>query len=155
MEIAPAVKKAFFAAEQLRASGEGEHFDSSKQQRASSKVPSHEPEKKLPFLVSFNQEELHLLQLEVHRLQQYSFICKIFGSRPNRQELKELLYGRLQLDADTIKDIRLMGKGYHHIEFAKEESTSLLLANNPLDLRGAQALFSSWQQGFNESEADK
>ena len=79
----------------------------------------------------------------------------MFGSRPNRQEIKDLIYGRLHMEINVIKDVQFLGRGYYHIEFANTESVSMVLASNPLDLRGAQALFSPWYHGFNAQEAAK
>jgi hypothetical protein len=106
-------------------------------------------------LKSLSHEELSLLQEEIHGLTQYSVICKIFGSRPNRQELKEL-YAQSQVEVpNVITDVQLMGKGFYHIKFSKAENVRWLLATNPLDLRGAQAFFSEWYQGFNVADTDK
>jgi hypothetical protein len=129
--------------------------DSSTTQEDSNAAPPPISEKKVPLEIPFSHEELSLLQEEIHRLTQYSVICKIFGSRPNRQELKELLYAQLQVEAHVIKDVQLMGKGFYHIEFSKAENVRWLLATNPLDLRGAQAFFSEWYQGFNVADAEK
>jgi hypothetical protein len=69
--------------------------------------------------------------------------------------LKELLYAQLQVEANVIKDVQLMGKGFYHIDFSKVENVRWLLATIPLDLRGAQAFFSKWYQGFNVADVDK
>lgn len=64
-----------------------------------------ELEKKVRILVPFNKGEMHLLQIEVQLLLQYSAICKLIGSYPSREEVKELFYNYLQIEAKTIWDI--------------------------------------------------
>lgn len=48
-----------------------------------------------------------------------------------------------------------MGKGYYHLEFTYEVSVNMILEMNLMDLQGAHALFSPWQQGFNSMEVAK
>jgi hypothetical protein len=86
-------------------------------------------------------------------LSQVSIICKVFGSQPNRQELCELLYARLQTEASKIKDIQFMGKGFYYIEFSQQETVVRMLECKFLDLKGAQAMLLPWHQGFNTTEA--
>ena len=71
---------------------------SSNQQEDSESAPLRELGQRHPLAIPFSQEDLRLLELEVSRLNHFS-VCRIFGSCPNRQELKDLLYGRHQGEA--------------------------------------------------------
>ncbi|KAH7277723.1 hypothetical protein KP509_38G003800 [Ceratopteris richardii] len=123
-------------------------------QKESTEAPSTAPGK-TSLDISFTPEELLRLEAEIKWLTQVSIICRIVGSRPNRGELRDLLYRRLQLEATTIKDVQPLGKGYYQIEFNREETVGFLLTQNPLDLRGARAFFSPWHSGFNAAEATR
>ena len=105
--------------------------------------------------ILFTPEELQQLEIDVRHLTEFSVICRILGSRPSRGELTDLLYGSLQVEADKIQDIQLLGKGFYLIEFEHSSSVQRLLGMNPLDLRGAKAFFSPWHSGFNAEEIVK
>ena len=112
------------------------------------------PADRLPPLdISFSPEEVCSLEKELHRLTQHSVICKVFGSQP---EMRDLLHGTLQTDVGAINDVQMMGRGFYYIEFANQETRDKVLASNPLNLRGAQAICSPWQHSFNtEKEMGK
>ena len=95
------------------------------------------PADRLPPLdISFSPEEVCSLEKELHRLTQHSVICKVFGSRANRQEMRDLLHGSLHTDVATVNNVQMMGKGFYHAEFANSNVRDKVLANNPLKLRG-------------------
>ena len=132
----------------------GGDIDPAAPQRDSAAAPSSTPGK-TTLVIHFTPEELRRLEAEVGHLRQFSIICRIIGSRPSRGELRDLIYGRLQLEAETIKSIQFLGKGFYHIEFMQASTVQMILGMNPLDLRGAKAFFSPWQHGFNAEEAAK
>ena len=98
-------------------------------------VPPPSADQRPPLDIVFSPEEVRRLE-EVHRLTQHSIICKVFGSRPNRQEMRDLLHGNLQTDVGAINDVQMMGRGFYYIEFANQETRDKVLASNPLNLEG-------------------
>ena len=117
----------------------------------SAEAPSPSPGGE-PLTISFTTDELRYLESEIERLTQHEIICRVVGSRTSRSDLKDMLYGKLMLEASTITDIQLLGKGLYLIEFEKMETARNLLTMNPLELRNARAFFSPWKHGFNATE---
>ncbi|KAH7306950.1 hypothetical protein KP509_22G039400 [Ceratopteris richardii] len=64
-----------------------------------------------------------------------------------------MLLARMQTDIGDIKDIRILGKGFYHIELNSTESLKVLLAQNPLKPRSARGVFTKWKPNFNPTEA--
>ena len=67
---------------------------------APSRMPGGEP-----LTISFTVDELRYLEVEIERLTHYAIIYRVVGTRPNRSELKNLLYGKMMTEGSTIKDI--------------------------------------------------
>ena len=75
-----------------------------------------------------SEEDRAIVLGEVNRLEAYSLVVQVQGSRMNRSELRHTLYAAFSEEADNILDIQFMSRGCYHVEFATEESVNKLLA---------------------------
>ena len=73
-------------------------------QRDSDASPSPAPEGS-PIRLSLTNEERAGLAAEIDRLQRFSVIGKVVGSRPSRGELRALLQSRLLAEVGKITDV--------------------------------------------------
>ena len=81
---------------------------------------------------------------EVHRLEAFSLVVHVQGSRPNRLELRHILYAAFSEEMDNILDIQFMSRGCYHVELANEESINKLLAIKEEGVEGAWISFHKW-----------
>ena len=81
---------------------------------------------------------------EVHRLEAFSLVVQVQGSRMNRSELRHTLYAAFSEEADSILDIQFMSRGCYHVEFAGEEAVTKLLAIKEAGVEGAWVSFHKW-----------
>ena len=88
------------------------------------------------------------LAAEIDRLQRFSVIGKVIGSRPSRGELRDLLQSRLLAEVGKIADVQLLGRGFYQVEFETQESAARIIELSPLALRAARAHFRPWVHGF-------
>ena len=122
-------------------------------QRDSDAAPSPTPEAS-PIRLSLTDEERAGLAAEIDRLQRFSVIGKVIGSRPSRGELRDLLQSRLLAEVGKIADVQLLGRGFYQVEFETEESAARIIELSPLALRAARAHFRPWIHGFDPAAAD-
>ena len=124
--------------------------EASPHQRDSSEAPSPAPDAS-PIRLSLSDEERAGLRSEVERLEQFSVIGKIIGSRPSRGELRDLLQSRLLAEVGKITDVQLLGRGYYQVEFVSQEAAARVIQMSPLALRSSRAHFRQWVHGFDPS----
>ena len=116
-------------------------------QRDSDAIPSPAPEAP-PIRLSLTDEERAGLAAEIDRLQRFSVIGKVIGSRPSRGELRDLLQSRLLAEVGKIADVQLLGRGFYQVEFEAQKAAAHVLELSPLALRATQAHFRPWVHGF-------
>ena len=66
------------------------------------------------------------------------------GSRPNRPELRRMLYTTFPKEISTVVDIQFMGKGCYHLEFTDPLSVDRLLKIKHTSLQGGWISFYKW-----------
>jgi hypothetical protein len=54
--------------------------------------------------------------MEIERLKMFSLVAHVVGARPNRHDLMDLLYARLQDSICGILDVQFLGRGFYHIK---------------------------------------
>ena len=91
-----------------------------------------------------SEEDRAIVLGEVNRLEAYSLVVQVQGSRMNRSELRHTLYAAFSEEADNILDIQFMSRGCYHVEFATEESVNKLLAIKEAGVEGAWVSFHKW-----------
>ena len=72
------------------------------------------------------EEDKYTVLGEVHRLETVSLVVQVQGLRPNRSELRHILYATFSEEMANILDIQFMSRGCYHVEFADEDSVSKL-----------------------------
>ena len=90
------------------------------------------------------EEDKIIVVGEIHRLEAFSLVVQVQGSRPNRVELRHILYAAFAEEMDNILDIQFMSKGCYHVEFTDEESVNKLLAIKEAGVEGAWISFHKW-----------
>lgn len=125
--------------------------EASDHQRDSPEAPSPAPEAS-SIRLSLTDEERAGLRSEVERLEQFSVIGKIIGSRPSRGELRDLLQSRLLAEVGKIIDIQLLGRGFYQVEFESQEAAARVIQMSPLALRSSRAHFRQWTHGFDPTD---
>ena len=80
-----------------------------------------------------SEEDKATVPSELHRLEAFSLVMQVQGSRMNSSELR-----------DSILDIQFMSRGCYHVEFAGEESVTKLLAIKEAGVEGAWLSFHKW-----------
>ena len=91
-----------------------------------------------------SEEDKATVLSEVHRLEAFSLVVQVQGSRMNRSELRHTLYAAFSEEADSILDIQFMSRGCYHVEFAGEEAVTKLLAIKEAGVEGAWVSFHKW-----------
>ena len=66
------------------------------------------------------------------------------GSRPNRPELRRMLYTTFPEEISTVVDIQFMGKGCYHLEFTDPSLVDRLLNIKHTSLLGSWISFYRW-----------
>ena len=116
-------------------------------QRDSDEAPSSATTAE-PVQLSLSDEERAGLVAEVERLQVFSVIGKVVGSRPSRGELRDLLQEKLLAEVGKIRDVQILGRGFYQVEFEEQESATKAIGMSPLLVRGARVHLRSWFHGF-------
>ena len=91
-----------------------------------------------------SEEDKATVPSELHRLEAFSLVVQVQGSRMNRSELRHTLYAAFSEEADSILDIQFMSRGCYHVEFAGEELVIKLLAIKEAGVEGAWLSFHKW-----------
>ena len=82
--------------------------------------------------------------IEVYRLEAVSLVAHMEGLRPNRPELRCMLYAIFPEEVNNVVDIQFMGKGCYHLEFSDHSSVGQLLEIKHTSLEGAWISFYKW-----------
>ena len=94
--------------------------------------------------LALSEEDRATVLAEVSRLEVFSLVVQVQGSRMNRSELRHTLYAAFSEEADNILDIQFMSRGCYHVEFATEESVNKLLTIKEAGVEGAWVSFHKW-----------
>ena len=94
--------------------------------------------------LALSEEDRATVLAEVSRLEVFSLVVQVQGSRMNRSELRHTLYAAFSEEADSILDIQFMSRGCYHVEFATEESVNKLLMIKEAGVEGAWVSFHKW-----------
>ncbi len=121
----------------LGLSKEPAHGPSTQYVTSTEGVPSFSDE----LIVTLTQEEQEVQ--EVQCLQVFSILCRVIGSKPNRKDLRDMMYGAMQDRVGKIVDVQILGRGFYHVEFAEVESVMALLQLKLMDVRGSRVVFSA------------
>ena len=76
--------------------------------------------------LSLPNNEKTLVLTKVHRLEAVSLVAHMEGLRPNRLELRHMLYVIFPEKVNNVVDIQFMGKGCYHLEFSDHLSVGRL-----------------------------
>ena len=68
--------------------------------------------------LSLSDNEKTLVLTEVQRLEAVSLVANMEGLRPNRPELRRMLYAIFPEEVNNVVDIQFMGKGCYHLVFS-------------------------------------
>mgnify|MGYP006872756444 CR=1 FL=1 len=63
------------------------------------------PNNGCPTEISFNGEEILLLEQEIDQLERIADICRVVGSQPNRGLLRDMLQGKFHSQVGGIKEV--------------------------------------------------
>ena len=77
--------------------------------------------------LSLSNHDKNIVLAEVQRLQEVSLVAHMEGSRPNRPQLRRMLYASFPEEINTVVDIQFMGKGCYYLEFSDSSSVDRLL----------------------------
>ena len=77
--------------------------------------------------LSLSDNDKNIVLAEVQRLQEVSLVAHMEGSRPNRPQLRRMLYASFPEEINTVVDIQFMGKGCYYLEFSDSSSVDRLL----------------------------
>ena len=119
---------------------------------------SNAPPQKSPHLsdesvdLLLSEEDKYTVLGEVHRLETVSMVVQVQGLRPNRSELRHILYATFSEEMANILDIQFMSRGCYHVEFADEDSVSKLLAIKVACVEGAWISFHKWSHNVKVDE---
>ena len=94
--------------------------------------------------LSLSDNEKTLVLTEVQRLEAVSLVAHMEGLRPNRPELRRMLYAIFPEEVNNVVDIQFMGKGCYHLEFSDHLSVGRLLEIKHTSLEGAWISFYKW-----------
>ena len=94
--------------------------------------------------LSLSDNEKTLVLTEVQRLEAVSLVAHMEGLRPNRPELRRMLYAIFPEEVNNVVDIQFMGKGCYHLEFSDHSSVGRLLEIKHTSLEGAWISFYKW-----------
>ena len=94
--------------------------------------------------LSLSDNEKTLVLTEVQRLEAVSLVAHMEGLRPNRPELRRMLYAIFPEEVNNVVDIQFMGKGCYHLEFSDHLSVDQLLEIKHTSLEGAWISFYKW-----------
>ena len=90
-----------------------------------------------PIEISFNSEEMLLLEQEIDRLERIAVKCRVVGSRPNRGLLRDMLQGKFHSQVGGIKEVQPLGKGFYQIVLEDKESAMNLITMSPCQVINA------------------
>ena len=94
-------------------------------------------------------EEECIMESEIVRLRQESFVVKVVDSRPNRPLLRGwLLQSCLQENLGRMKDITFMGKGFYHVTVMPKTNICKIIESNPLTWHNGRAYVFKWDAVF-------
>ena len=99
-------------------------------------------------------EEECIMENEIVRLRQQSFVVKVVGSRPNRPLLRDWLQSCLQENLGRMKDISFMGKGFYHVTVMPETNIDKIIESSPLTWHNARAYVFKWDVDFDRGKAN-
>ena len=94
--------------------------------------------------LSLSDYDRTIVLTEIQRLEVVSLVAHVEGSRPNRPELRRMLYASFPEEINNIVDIQFMGKGCFHLEFTDSASVDRLLAIKHTSLHGSWISFYRW-----------
>ena len=94
--------------------------------------------------LSLSDNDKNIVLAEVQRLQEVSLVAHMEGSRPNRPELRRMLYASFPEEINTVVDIQFMGKGCYYLEFSDSTSVDRLLKIKHTATQGNWISFYRW-----------
>ena len=94
--------------------------------------------------LSLSDNDKNIVLAEVQRLQEVSLVAHMEGSRPNRPELRRMLYASFPEEINTVVDIQFMGKGCYYLEFSDSSSVDRLLKIKHTTMQGNSISFYRW-----------
>ena len=95
-----------------------------------------------------------IMESEIIRLRQESFVVKVVGSRPNRPLLHDWLQSCLQENLRRMKDITFMGKGFYHVIVLPETNICKIIESSPLTWHNARTYVFKWDVDFDVNKAN-
>ena len=105
--------------------------------------------------VFLSEEESTILNAEIKRLKKCSFICKLFGGRPNRGMVRDMLQVALMDKVPHIKSVDNMGRNFFHIEVNEGSDVSQIINMKCVELKYGRALLLEWHANFNVMDEAK
>ena len=103
--------------------------------------------------ISFNSEEMLLLEQEMDRLERITVICHVVGSQPNRGLLRDMLQGKFHSQVGGIKEVQPLGKGFYQIVLEDKDSATNLITMSPCQVQNTWLIMRKWTHGFNLEKA--
>ena len=94
--------------------------------------------------VFLSEEESTILNAEIKRLKKCSFICKLFGGRPSRGMVHDMLQVALMDKIPQIKNVDNMGRNFFHIEVIEGSDVLQIINMKCIELKYGRALLLEW-----------